>query len=415
MLSKEENQLLTRVGPGTPMGELIRRYWQPAALAEELPVGGAPIPVRLLGEDLVLFRDESGQPGLLGIHCSHRGADLSYGRIEDGGLRCLYHGWLFDRRGRCLEQPGEPAGSTFYERIKHPAYPCQERGGIIFTYMGPGQPPLLPEYEFLMALADRQFVTKIFEECNFLQGNEGNIDPQHLSFLHRVARDEHGLEPLTAKDMAPTLETEETDFGVRIFAVRRVADDQHYVRITNFIMPNLSAFGGDGNGGYSVNWHVPIDDTHHWKYTAIFRRDQPLDPETTRRGRATTTPDYHLLKNARNRYGQDREQMKTDTFTGMGRVFQVHDAYAVETQGPVQDRTAEHLGYTDKAITAARKMLLHAVRELQDGREPPHVIRDQAEAHVPNLVVRADVIARDLDWRTYWKEGRDERTLVGAR
>src|SRR5438445_12183660 len=149
MLSGVENELATRVGPRQPAGELLRRYWQPAALSEELPVGGAPIPVRLLGEDLVLFRDEQGKPGLLGLHCSHRGADLSYGRIEDGGLRCLYHGWLYDVHGRCLEQPGEPAESTFHERIRQTAYPCVERNGVIFAYLGPGDPPLLPGYAFL--------------------------------------------------------------------------------------------------------------------------------------------------------------------------------------------------------------------------------------------------------------------------
>src|SRR5712692_10534968 len=149
MLSKDENDLLTHVGSGTPGGEMMRRYWQPAAISEELPPDGAPRPVRLLGEDLVLFRDEQGQPGLLGLHCSHRGADLSYGRLEDGGLRCIYHGWLYDLSGRCLEQPGEPAGSTFYEKIRHPAYPCVESGGLILAYMGPGKPPLVPAYPFL--------------------------------------------------------------------------------------------------------------------------------------------------------------------------------------------------------------------------------------------------------------------------
>src|SRR5437764_9845534 len=134
MLSIEENELVTRVGPRQPAGELLRRYWQPAALSEELPVGGAPIPVRLLGEDLVLFRDEQGRPGLLGLHCSHRGCDLSYGRLEDGGLRCVYHGWLYNVNGDCLEQPGEPKGSAYYQSIHHKAYPCAEAGGLILAY-----------------------------------------------------------------------------------------------------------------------------------------------------------------------------------------------------------------------------------------------------------------------------------------
>src|SRR5213596_3055481 len=144
-----DNDLITRVGRGTPGGEMQRRYWQPAALAEELPVNGPPVPVRLLGEDLVLFRDSDGRPGLLGLHCSHRGADLSYGRLEDGGIRCIYHGWLYDTQGRCVEQPGEPAGSTFHERIRQTAYPCVERGGLILVYLGPGEAPLPPDHEFL--------------------------------------------------------------------------------------------------------------------------------------------------------------------------------------------------------------------------------------------------------------------------
>src|SRR5438477_11870616 len=169
MLTTEENHLLTRTGPGTPCGELLRRYWQPVALSAELPPGGAPVPVTVMGEELVLFRDEQGRPGLIGMHCAHRGADLSYGRLEDGGLRCIYHGWLYDRTGRCLEQPGEPSlppqpfdqlraaaspargegARPFHERIRQTAYPCREAGGMVFSYMGPGEPPLLPGYEFL--------------------------------------------------------------------------------------------------------------------------------------------------------------------------------------------------------------------------------------------------------------------------
>src|SRR5437870_4431311 len=207
MLSTEENDLVTRIGPGTPGGDMMRRYWQPAALAEELPIGGAPLPIRLLSEDLVLFRDDQGRPGLLGIHCSHRGADLSYGRLEDGGLRCIYHGWLYDINGRCLEQPGEPAGSTFHEKIKHSAYPCRELGGFILAYMGPGEPPLVPNYEFLTVPDDQRFETKFHQDCNYLQGNEGNIDPTHNSYLH--ARFDQGMPDTT--DGCPALDAEETE------------------------------------------------------------------------------------------------------------------------------------------------------------------------------------------------------------
>src|SRR6476659_7046901 len=168
-MTEAENNLLTLTGPGTPCGELMRRYWQPAALSEELPVGGAPVPLRLFSEDLVLFRDATGRPGLLGLHCAHRGADLSYGRLEDGGLRCLYHGWLYDVTGRCLEQPGEPAGSRFCEKIRHLAYPCLERAGMIFAYLGPGEPPLLPNLEPLTAAEPHILPQKYWHNSNYLQ------------------------------------------------------------------------------------------------------------------------------------------------------------------------------------------------------------------------------------------------------
>src|SRR5713226_8254435 len=221
-MTKEENDLLTQTGPGTPCGEALRRYWQPAALSEELPPGGAPLSVKLFSEELVLFRDDQGQPGLIGLHCSHRGADLSYGRLEDGGLRCIYHGWLYDIHGRCLEQPGEPAGSTFHQRIQHPAYPCHEVGGGIFAYLGPDEAPLFPAYEFLHVPESQIHTNKVHHDCNFLQANEGNIDPVHLSYLHVVRQGNaendtlEKLNSMTSRDIAPTLDVEETDFGLRI-------------------------------------------------------------------------------------------------------------------------------------------------------------------------------------------------------
>src|SRR5579871_2680198 len=160
MLTRQENELLTRTGRGTPGGALMRRYWQPVALAEEIPSGAAPIPVKIMGEELVLFRDDRDRLGLLGLYCSHRCADLSYGRIEDGGLRCLYHGWLYDFDGRCLEQPAEPSESRYKDEIRHLAYPVQERGGLVFAYMGKGEPPLLPSYEFLGATVEHRYLVK---------------------------------------------------------------------------------------------------------------------------------------------------------------------------------------------------------------------------------------------------------------
>lgn len=420
MLTREQNELLTTTGPGTPGGNLLRRYWQPVALSEELPRGGAPLSIRILGEDLVLFRDEVGRPGILALHCSHRGADLSYGRIEDGGLRCIYHGWLYDIRGNCLEQPGEPLGSDFHNKIRHAAYPCQEVAGLVFTYMGPGEPPLLPMYEPLTVPDEYRSYWKIIQDCNYLQANEGNMDPAHLSFLHRllpshpsykrgpdlsVRGTDRSPSSLYAGDLSPTIEMEETDFGVRILAIRRVGAEQGYLRVSNFIMPNASTVPtGVGADGYSLSWFVPIDDTHHARFSLSFRRSAPLD-HVEFRSRATgeQTPDYRWVRNKSNRYLQDREEMKTKTFSGMGDFFPAHDAYATVSPGPIQDRTQEHLGTTDKAIISQRQMLLQAIRDVENGRDPLHVIRDPVANHFPHVVVQSEVISASEDWRTLWQ------------
>jgi phthalate 4,5-dioxygenase oxygenase subunit len=417
MITAEENQLLTQTDPETPCGELLRRYWQPVALSEELPNGGAPLKVRILGEDLVLFRDDQGRPGLLGLHCSHRGTDLSYGRVEDGGLRCLYHGWLYDISGRVLEQPGELGGGANRHDIRHRAHPCKEFGGIIFTYMGPGDAPLLPNYEFLTVPEEYRTATKLFEECNYLQGNEGNIDPVHLSFLHQALNEaqiaRRRIVPgsnttdntLLGEDISPTIEVEITDYGLRIYTLRNAGRDKRYLRVTNFVLPNLSVFGGTTVGdGYSIHWHVPIDDTHHWKYIFAFNREKPLDDFMRTRSRVELTADYRLTRNRANRYQQDRDAMKTQTFTGMGLNFQAHDAFATESQGPVQDRTAEHLVSSDKAIVAARKLLLNAMRDTKDGRDPQHVIRDAKSNHLLHLQALSEVIPNSIDFRQHTQE-----------
>ena len=417
MITAEENNLLTRTDRGTPGGELLRRYWQPVALSEELPKDGAPLKVRILGEDLVLFRDDQDRFGLIGLHCAHRGTDLSYGRIENGGLRCLYHGWLYDICGRIIEQPGELGGGANRHEIRHPAYPCQEAGSVIFTYMGPGDPPLLPNYEFLTVPAEYRTVVKIFEECNYLQGNEGNIDPVHLSFLHQALNEaqiaRRRIVPgsdatdntLLGEDIAPTIEVEVTDYGLRIYTVRNSGRDKRYIRITNFVMPNLSVFGGSTVGaGYSIHWHVPIDDTHHWKYTFAFSREKPLDDFLRNRNRSELSADYRLARNRSNRYQQDRESMKTQTFTGMGSNFQVHDAFATESQGPIQDRTQEHVVSSDKAIVAARKLLLNAMKDLSDGREPQHVIRSPEANRLWHLQALSEVIPLSVDYKQHTQE-----------
>ncbi len=409
-MSQSEYELLTQTDAGTPCGDLMRRYWQPAALSRELPPGGAPLPVRLLGEDLVLFRDDEGRPGLLGLHCAHRGADLSYGRVEDGGLRCIYHGWLYDIKGRCLDQPGEPEGGEHRGAIHQTAYPCQESGGIVFAYMGPGEPPCLPAYEFLQVPDDHRLVIKIFQGCNYLQAIEGNIDPVHTSFLHRIIEDndqdqyvgvrgsDASFLTLWGRDVAPQVEVDVVDFGLRIFTVRDAGADKHYLRVTNFVYPSLTAFPAQtGAEGYNVNWHVPIDDTHHWKYAFIFSREKPLRKEIISRGRAEN-------RNKANRYLQDRESMKTKFYSGMGRDVPGQDTCMVEGQGPLQNRDQEHLVSSDKPIVAARKLLLKAIQDVQEGREAPHVVREPKRNRFPQLVVISDVIPSGTNWKDYTKK-----------
>ncbi|HLH98493.1 MAG TPA: Rieske 2Fe-2S domain-containing protein [Xanthobacteraceae bacterium] len=431
MLTKDQNQLLTRTGRGTPGGALMRCYWQPVALAEEIPFGAPPMPVKILSEELVLFRDERDRLGLLGLYCSHRRADLSYGRIEDGGLRCLYHGWLYDISGRCLDQPAEAVGSCYKDEIRHLAYPVLERGGLVFAYMGNGEPPLLPSYEFLGAEPDHRYLVKTYLECNYLQGLEGDIDPAHLSFLHRslrrrpLGRKDARTVPgssvaaatLTRGDRRPQLEAERTDFGLRNYAIRDAADGQRYVRINNFIMPNkVAAIGNEGrvSEGYTIHWRVPIDDENHVRFDFYFNRVRPVARERYEQELAAEVVDHRFRRNKRNRYLQDREQMRTGNFTGMGDFYSAQDAFAAESPGPIHDRTREHLGASDVCIVAARRQLLTAIADVKAGREPIHVIRDPTQDDMSHIVVVSEVIPPDTDHKALWKK-RMHPSATGSR
>lgn len=414
MLTAEQNALLTQTGPGTPGGAMLRSYWQPAALAQEL--GADPLPVRLLGEDFVLFRDERGQPAMLDLHCPHRSADLSYGRLESGTLRCLYHGWRFGADGSCLEQPGEPAGSTFRERVRQRAVPARDLGGLILAYLGPGDPPPIPDLPFLFAPLASCWTTKLFHECNYLQGNEGNTDPQHLSYLHRKFDDERTLpasHAFVGRDAAPQIDVEETAFGLRIFAIRDIGDGEKYVRVSNFIMPNGSAFPAglvadpavervDENSHYTMHFHIPIDDVNHWKYRIIYREDGPVDKAfLDRQNQWTPERSYERMRAARNRYLQSRDEQRR-TFTGMGPDFQDHDRFAVESQGRVLDRTTEHLATTDTAIIAMRRRMLEAIDAVRGGGRP--LMTDPKIANpCRDLVVHSARIPAGENPREVWR------------
>jgi phthalate 4,5-dioxygenase len=430
MQTKEENRLITLTGPGTPGGALMRCYWHPVALAEELPPEGAPIPIKILGEELVLFRDDRGRPGLLDLYCSHRCADLSYGRIEDGGLRCLYHGWLYDIDGRCLEQPGEPPESRYKDEIRHLAYPVIERAGLLLAYMGKGEPPLLPSYEFLSAKPEHRYLQKTFIECNYLQALEGDIDPAHLSFLHRSLQRRPsgrkvspivpgGNKPaamLIRDDRRPRLEAELTDFGVRNYAVRDAGDGRRYVRINNFIMPNkVAAIGNEGRlgEGCTIHWHVPIDDENHVRFDFFFNRARPVARQRYEQELAAEVAENRYRRNKRNRYLQDRELMKTRNFSGMGDHYAAQDAFASETPGPIHERSREHLGTTDTHIVAARRQLLAGVAAVQAGRDPIHVIRDPAQDDMSHIVVVSEVITADVDHKQVWRQRTQKPRAAG--
>lgn len=427
MLTADQNRLLTETGPGTGCGDLMRHYWQPAALAEELPEERPVKAVRLLGEDLVLYRTESGGYGLIGRSCPHRGADLCFGRLEDGGLRCSFHGWLFDEHGACLEQPAEPPGSRFHTKIRQPAYPCIERNGIVFAYMGPGEPPALPAFDCFEAPDANTFAFKGFVDCNWLQLNEVGIDPAHASFLHRFFDDETDEEAygqqfrFSTEENAmaitkvlreydcPEIDFEQTETGLRLFALRQLSDDEMHVRVTNQIFPNAIIIP-ISNEMMLTQWHVPIDDTTSWWYAIFSSFSETVDKERMRRDRLElyTLPDYKPRKNAANDYGFSAEEQRNRTYTGMGEDINVHDQWAVESLGTVQDRTQEHLGTTDKAIIANRKLMFQAIDAIAEGAEPEISLRpaDPARCRGP---VAIDTIAPAATWREAWKHTAAER------
>jgi phthalate 4,5-dioxygenase len=409
MLSREENDLITRAGPGTPMGTLMRHYWIPALLSQEIAEpDGAPVRVRLLGEDLVAFRDSRGRVGLLAEHCSHRGTSLYYGRNEEAGLRCIDHGWKYDIDGKVLETPAEPGGSTLKDKVRHTAYPCREAAGVVFAYLGPKERiPLLPNYEWMSLPQDHLYVTKSIQDCNYLQGLEGECDSSHLSFLHRAFTESKrgGGDPdMYGRDGAPKLEGVETDFGVRMIACRNAGDGITYLRVSNFVMPchGFVPTGGlKGNPeGYTIHSHVPADDKHALRFNIFFRRNRPVSDEE-KQHEGGIGPDYIKVRNIHNDYLQDRGEQKRETFTGMGRQFLIHDSCATESMGPIYDRSKEHLGAGDITAIAVRKFLLNSMRAIDMGKEPPHIIRTSEQndlGHVACIVAKIDATT---DPKTY--------------
>ena len=423
MLSKEQNDNLTQTGPGTIGGKLLRSYWQPIATIEEIPVGGDPMPIRIMSEDLVLFRDPDDRLGLIGLHCAHRGTDLSYGRVEDGGLRCLYHGWLFDIEGKCIDQPAEPEDKKFCHKVRQTSYPVQEKGGVIWTYMGEGEAPLIPDFQFLLGTEERRVAFRVIQNSNWLQGLESSTDPAHTTYLHRMApgkgnaRSSGNVRALRG-DEPPKIDTEQTSFGTRIYALHNSPTGRKYLRVNNYIYPNAAspATSVPGDVGYQGRWYVPIDDVTHCRFEFIYRHSEALDKDAIRAVRAEHIgPDKRHIRRAENRYLQNRdEQRRDDTWCGMGRYFPEHDVFAIETQGAIQDRTQEHLGSSDVVIIEVRKALLNAVKQIQEGKEAPGLLRDPAENQFADFVCSSTFIEDHEDGPAYCRRVLEARNAKAA-
>jgi phthalate 4,5-dioxygenase len=430
MMSAEQNALITLTARGTPAGKLMRLYWQPAALSDEL-VGDRPIKaLRLLGQDLVLFRDGNGKLGLLDRDCPHRGADLAFGRLEQDGLRCAFHGWLFDTDGRCLETPAEPETSRLCSGIRQKSYPVIERSGIIFAYLGTGEPPALPAFDCFTAPSTHTFAFKGLIECNWLQALEVGIDPAHASYLHRFFEDEdveqsYGKQfraasansdiPMTKvlrEYGRPTIEVEKTDFGLRIFALRQIDAERTHVRVTNLAFPH--AFVIPMSADMTITqWHVPIDETSCYWYAIFTSFGAAVDKVQMRNQRLDLyeLPAYRPRLNKTNDYGFDAEEQRTKTYTGMGHDINVHDQWAIESQGPIQDRTREHLGQSDKGISAYRRLLLAAIEQAGKGERPLMALTPEDASRLTGPAA-IDGIAASAEWQDYWQRLDRDRRLA---
>ena len=406
----------------------MRHYWQPAALSDELAGDRPVVAVRLLGEDLVLFRDSQGELGLIGRGCPHRGADLCYGRLEDNGLRCPFHGWHFNRNGQCVEQPGEPVGSSMHEHIKTTAYPVTEKNGIIFAYMGPGDPPGFPAFDCFKAPDSHVFAFKGLWECNWLQAMEVGIDPAHASFLHRFLDDEDPADsygkqfrdkaadtniPMTKllRDYPrPEISVEETDYGLRIIALRHLDNGKTHVRVTNQIFPEAICIPMSREM-IITQWHVPIDDEHCYWYSMFTSFDKPVNKQLMREQRLKEhrLPDYAPLKNKRNNYGYNAQEQLTETYTGMGLDINVHDQWAVEGPGPIFDRSKEHLGKTDVAISKYRRQLIAAIDNLKQGKPEALPLLNGVDLNSVVGPISNDTIDDDNNWQAACTRSDNER------
>jgi phthalate 4,5-dioxygenase len=389
MLSAEKNDLLTRCGPGTPMGRFMRAFWIPAMTAAEVPAADeAPVRLTLLGERLVVFRDTAGRVGVLEENCPHRGASLFFGRNEEGGLRCVYHGWKFDVEGTCLELPSEPASSRMRAGIRARACPARLAGGLLWVYLGEARPaPALPGFEFMDLPPDRLYASRWHQECNYAQAMEGEFDSAHVSFLHRlVDRTDQDHQALTGRyfrdDTAPAWKVLPTATGFMACNGRRVEADRRYWRLNQFLLPFFTMIPPRPGDAQLLRMWVPMTDERCWVLCVTWRPDAPLGEEELAAWRngenshrkvlpGTTLP----VERLDNDYLIDRQLQKTVSFTGIHGV-RAQDAMVAETAGPIADRTREHLGTSDTAVVAMRRTLIEAASRFGADGQVPGAVAD---------------------------------------
>jgi phthalate 4,5-dioxygenase oxygenase subunit len=393
MTSAADGELLTRVGPGTPLGSFMREYWIPAALSSELVPGGAPVRLMLLGEKLIGLRDHEGRVGVMDHRCPHRCASLFFGRNEQQGLRCAYHGWQFDVEGNCLDMPNVPPHQSFEQKVKAKAYKTVERNGIVWTYMGERkEPPPLPNFEAILLPEAERNLFCVQRECNWLQALEGDIDTSHFSFLHAGAVSFDAADPTNigryaVKNRAPEYHVADTDWGTMYAAYREAEPDTTYWRVAHFMFPfwTIPPDGAFADHIIARAW-VPMDDTHTMFFHCSWKKNTPglrkLKDGSQIPG-ATISNDYlpndtswfgrwRLRANADNDYMIERESQRTDSFSGI-RGIHLQDQAMTESMGGIVDHTFEHLAPSDLMITRTRRRIIQAVRANAHGHAAPAV------------------------------------------
>jgi phenylpropionate dioxygenase-like ring-hydroxylating dioxygenase large terminal subunit len=393
MLTREDNETLVRVGPGTPMGRLMRLYWVPFLLARDVAVDGQPYRVRLLGEDLVAFRDSSGQVGLVDQACAHRGAPLLFGRNEDGGIRCVYHGWKFSTDGSVQEMPAEPPNTPMLRKVKLKSYPVRERGGVLWAYLGPdADPPPLPSMEWNMVPQENVHVSLRIQECNWLQALEGEIDSAHAAILHGRVDSGGSIDQWKqAADLAPKFEVVQHDAGIHIASRRKLEGERNYVRVNQFLMPFWTLVPPFSQyPELSGHAWVPMDDEHTLCVMFSYHPTQPMYEKTLKvfkeghAGRESAhasegafekrpvTEPYHTYwsrYNRANAYGYDYELAKKYN-AGMPGLW-LQDAACQSGVAAIYDRSKENLGTSDSGVARTRRVLLEAAKKLAAQEQRP--------------------------------------------